>query len=35
MKELELNIKKLAMLADESLAVREYTFENGEEAGTG
>ena len=26
MEELELNIKKLAMLADESLAIREYTF---------
>jgi len=33
MKELELNIKKLAMLADESLAIREYTFENDEATG--
>ena len=33
MKELELNIKKLAMLADESLAIREYTFENSDAAG--
>jgi hypothetical protein len=33
MKELELNIKKLAMLADESLAIREHTFENDDGAG--
>ena len=35
MKELELNIKKLAMIADESLAIREHTFENDDGAGAG
>ena len=30
MKDLELNIKKLSQLADESIALREYTYEPGE-----